>query len=106
MAKILNIDSLAPSAEARVLNIDGVSYPIEEMSVEIFLETTQLAEDLVGKSIGEQVKATIDLIVKLVPSLPREKLVKYKLAVLSRIAAFVRGEDEPEAPAEGAPQGE
>jgi hypothetical protein len=103
MTKILNIDSLAPTAEERVLSIDGANYPIEEMSVETFLLATSLAKKLEGAPIDEQVVATVDLICRLVPSLPRDKLVKYKLPVLSRIAKFVQGEDEPEQGAEAAP---
>jgi hypothetical protein len=91
--KILNIDNFA-SKEKRQLTIAGVSYPVEEMSVENFIQTTRAAEKLSGEeSIATQVEATIDMICRSVPGIDNAVLTKLSLSQLQTIVTFVRGDD-------------
>lgn len=90
--KVLNLDKLAV-AQRRQLVIDGTKYAIEEMTVSNFIETTKAAERLVGASILEQVEATVDLVLRSVPTVSREVLSAMKLETLQAVVAFVRGDD-------------
>lgn len=91
--KILNIDNFA-SKEKRVLTIAGVDYPVEEMSVENFIQTTRAAEKLSGEeSVATQVEATIEMICRSVPGIDNKMLTKLSLSQLQTIVTFVRGEE-------------
>lgn len=90
MAKILNIDSLATTP--RVLHLGGTEYPIDELTVENFIATTKEAEKLKDeKSQAVQMEATVDMIVRSIPGVPREKLLKLSLDNLLTIVRFVQG---------------
>lgn len=101
MSKILNLDKLvaAEASQRRVLKINGVDYPINEMSVQDFIQANLDAERLEkeGTSVADQVKAAVDMIARRVPDVPRDILVKYSMPVLRQIMAFVRGDDVEEA---------
>lgn len=100
MAKILNLDKLVETQRGnqRLLTINGVPYPIQDMSVDNFIQTTLDAERVAkDDSLAEQIKATADMICRSVPSLPRDVLGKYTLPVLSTIVQFVRGDEVDEA---------
>jgi len=92
--KILNLDKLNKAPE-RQLTIDGVAYPIHPMTVDGFIETTRSVEKIMseGGSIADQLESTINMILRQVPTLPREKLTKYDPETLEVIVKFVRGED-------------
>lgn len=94
MAKILNLDALSSKSAERELVIKGVAYPIVDMTVDNFIETTLTAERLAeSKNVAEQIKATVDMICRSVPSAPRDVFGGYSLDILGKIAAFVRGDD-------------
>ncbi len=96
MPKILNLDKLAEASAAtqRALKINGKDYPIHGMTVDNFIQTSLDAERIAkAESVVEQIQATIDMICRSVPSLPREVIGGYSLEVLSSITIFVRGED-------------
>lgn len=95
--KVLNLDDLAKTN--RSLTLGGVTYEVEEMTVENFIETTKAAEKLEKEdgSIVNQVSATIDLIVRSIPTIKTETLRKLPLEQLSTIVKFIRGDlDEKE----------
>lgn len=94
MTKILNLDKLATQS-TRELVIDGVKHPIQSMSVANFIQTTAQIEAMAkgAPSLSEQLDATADMIIRLVPSLPREALLGRSLQEMDMIATFVRGED-------------
>lgn len=98
--KTLNIEALA--ATNRTLTIGGKEYPVVEMTVENFIETTKAAEKLgTNPTYMEQVEATIEMIMRSVPSLSREVLLKLSLEHLSTIVKFIRGDmDEQAQPAQ------
>lgn len=92
MAKILNLDAL--STPQRELVLGGVTYPFPEMTVENFIETTRISQAIsADATLADQISATVDMIVRSVPNLPRAALVGVSLKTLSVITAFVRGED-------------
>lgn len=91
--KILNLDSLAKT-EGRQLIIFGKAYDVQGMTVGNFVETTKAAELLVGEvSLAKQVEATIDLILRSVPTVERSELDKLELPQLQAIVQFIRGDD-------------
>lgn len=96
MAKILNLDKLVTSDEKlRELVVAGVGYPIVPMSVANFIETTRSVERLMlpGTTVADQIEATMDMIGRSIPTLPREVLCAFDLEKLDMIATFARGED-------------
>ena len=93
--KILNLDKLATAHQGRELIMGGIAYPVVPMSVNNFVETTNAIDRLSqgNASPAEQIIATVDMICRSVPTLPRDGLQNYPLETLTPIAAFVRGED-------------
>lgn len=93
MTKLLNLDTLGK--EPRTLVIDGVEHVVEDMSVENFIKTTKVAEQLAESNapLSEQVAAASDLIHRAVPTLSVERLSKLPVRHLQTIVAFVRGDE-------------
>lgn len=107
--KVLNLDKL-DSKQVRQLVIGGKSYPVEEMTVGNFIETTRSAERVAEASIADQIEATVEMIQRSVPTLERSLLEKLSLEQLQTIVAFVRGDavegvEEEKAPAKGGVKG-
>jgi hypothetical protein len=104
VAKVLNIDSIVKPV-SRALNLGGVEYVVKDMTVENFMETTKAAEELKARAAGavDQVTATIDMILRFIPDLPREKLRPLTFEQLGTIVAFVQGDFDPDAPAKEDP---
>lgn len=104
MAKILNIDSFAK--DERSIKLGGVEYPIKEMTVDNFIETTRQALTLENANLVEQVEGTITMIRRSIPTVPDEILRNIKLEHLQVITAFIRGDhlvegvEDTDAPAE------
>ena len=91
--KVLNIDTL--SKQERVIVLGGVEHKVHEMSVENFLETTAALNEIEasGFSLDKQVLGTVDMIMRSVPTAPRELLVKVPMSQLQTIVAYVRGDE-------------
>lgn len=90
MAKILNIDSFAK--DERSVKLGGVEYPIVEMTVENFIETSKQAAALEDASLVDQIEATIVMIMRSIPTVPESVLRGIKLEHLKTIVAFIRGD--------------
>lgn len=106
-AKFLNLAKIDESV-VRTLQIDGKDHPVPEMTVANFVETTAAAEALgENASLGAQMKLTMGMILRSIPTLKQADLDKLSMVKLARITAFVRGEDEVEevAAEEGAEAG-
>ena len=91
--KVLNLDKLS-AANKRELIIGGMSYPILEMTVTNFIETTKKAQEISEAPMEVQIEATIELVLRSVPSITAEQLRGIPLEQLKAIVAFVRGEDD------------
>ena len=98
--KVLNLDKLA-TKQGRKLVIAGVSYPIEEMTVSNFIETTKAAERIANAPVAEQIEATIEMVLRSVPTLSQDVLKGMSLDTLQVIVSFVRGDEVEEAEVEG-----
>ena len=98
--KVLNLDKISKKSE-RTLVLGGVEYEVKAMTVGNFIEVTAAAESLSEASISEQIKATVDMICRSVPTIDKETLNNLPLEDLHQIVSFVRGEDTPEDAPEG-----
>lgn len=93
MAKILNLDKIAPK-ENRELHLGGQVYQVRDMSVEDFIETSRLAERLEDeKSFAVQMEASIQIIQRAVPTIDVAVLKQLSLEQMSAVSRFVRGEE-------------
>lgn len=102
MTKILNIDAL--SKEERVITLEGISYPIKDVSVEDFIKINEMAEEADKKenpTTSDRVMFLAETVFISVPSCPREILMKRSLHELNLIAAFARDGTLPEEVVEG-----
>jgi hypothetical protein len=91
--KVLNLDKLTKQ-EGRELVIFGKAYVVDGMTVGNFIETTRAAEALADEtSLVKQVEATVDMIVRSVPSIDRAELGKLELEQLQAIVSFIRGDE-------------
>lgn len=104
--KTLNLDALTKTT--RTLTLGGNIYPVVEMTVENFIETTKHADKLAAggdPSFSDQIEATIAMIKRSVPSCPSESLRGLTIEQLVMVSKYLRGEldgeEVDEAPAEG-----
>ena len=89
--KVLNLDSLARTV--RTLTIAGVDYEVQEMTVENFIETDKAAAKLKKDApLHEQIDASINMILRSIPTLTEADLKRRPLAQLSTILKFINGE--------------
>lgn len=93
MTKLLNLDQLN-AKEVREVQISGTTYEIKEMSVEDFIETTRVAEEMEKEtSYAKQLQATVTLIKRAIPNIDQAVLMALSLDQLRALTAFIRGED-------------
>lgn len=106
MTKLLNLNQLA-SKEVREVQIGDKTYPIKEMSVEDFIETTKVAEEMnTETSYAKQLEATVKLIKRAIPEIESSALMGLSLDQLRALTAFIRGEDVAKIMAETQPEGQ
>jgi hypothetical protein len=90
--KVLNLDKLVP-VENRVLQIGEESYPVLPVTVANFIETTRAAEKVAADaSVADQIETAIDMVLRSVPTVPRETLLRLSMEQLHLIVTFVRGD--------------
>ena len=93
MTKLLNLNQLS-AKEVREVQIGETVYQIKEMSVEDFIETTRIAEEMEKESsYAKQIKATVDLVKRSIPNIDVGLLMALSLDQLRGLTAFIRGED-------------
>ena len=103
--KTLNLDALAKTN--RTITLGGRDYAVEEMTVENFIETTKAAEKLGSDaSLVDQMSAAVEMILRTVPSIERDVLLKLSLDKLTTIVQFVRGDFDVAEPAPVPVEGE
>lgn len=91
MTKILNIDALVK--DERAITLEGVSYPIKDISVEDFIKINQMAEIADAKedpTVSDRVLFLAETVFISIPTCPKEVLMKRTLAELNVIASFAR----------------
>ena len=91
MTKILNIDSL--KKEDRIITLQGVSYPMKEMSVGDFIKVNQLQEAVDANesaSNADRAAFMVDSIGVSFPTCPKEVLLECSFEEINAIAAFAR----------------
>jgi hypothetical protein len=93
--KVLNLDMLDTGIEKRNLRLNGNDYAVEEMTVANFIETTRVAEKIADEpSLVLQIEATVEMILRSVPTLTKEALIGLSLVQLQTIVAFIRGDED------------
>lgn len=93
MTKLLNLNQLNPK-EHREVQIGQAVYRVKEMSVEDFIETTRVAEEMEKEaSYAAQIKATVELVKRSIPDIEAALLMTLSLDQLRALTAFIRGED-------------
>jgi hypothetical protein len=95
--KALNLDQLAKVE--RTLTIEGVEHSVMEMTVGNFIETSAESKRLLNiKDPAEQLKATVALIQRSVPSLNPDTLHRMSFDKLHMVVQFIQGsmDDEKE----------
>lgn len=93
MTKLLNLNQLS-TKEKREVQIGDKTYVVKEASVEDFIETTRIAEEMEGEaSYAKQLKATVDLVKRSIPDIDPGVLMALSLDQLRGLTAFIRGED-------------
>jgi hypothetical protein len=108
--KFLNLDELAVTN--RTVTIGGKDYPVQEMSVGNFIETSKETESLKAKgdvSVSENMESTITMIKRFIPTLDDSVARAMNMKQLGTLMRFIRGEldeDKEAAPAEGESAGE
>ena len=90
--KILNLDNIKP-AHTRVVQLFGEKHEVLDMTVENFIATSDDAQKMKELPLHEQMKATVEMICRSIPSAPAERLSKMSLEQLAVITAFIRGDD-------------
>lgn len=79
--------------EKRVLQIGDESYPVLPVTVANFIETTRAAEKIAAdSSIGDQIEAAVNMVLRSVPTVPREMLLQLSMEQLHLIVTFARGD--------------
>lgn len=93
---ILNIDGFAKTK--REVVFAGVTYAVEELSVQQFIDNMKAAEEIeasgVKSSVSESFEKAIASISESIPTLPVDVIRSMKLPVMTAILQFLRGDLE------------
>jgi hypothetical protein len=95
--EILNIDAFAETK--RQLKMDGKVYPVEESTVQEFINNLKAAEDLeksgVEKNLAESFEGAVKVVTDAIPTLPKEEILKLKMPAMMAVLQFIRGDLDP-----------
>ena len=90
--KICNLDLIAP-IQKRKLVLGGVTYEVEPLSVQMYIEFTQLRQKIGSDSgIEEGVALTKKMIKSAIPAMTDDIIDRLTLAHLQLIVAFINDE--------------
>lgn len=94
--KILNIDALV--TPKRQINFGGVTHAVSEISAQQFVDSLAKSEALekAGSEMApsEAFAENVQMVLDLVPSVPREVLMSLPLNAVIAMLKFCRGDDE------------
>lgn len=97
--KALNLDDLV--AERRTVTLFGKEHDVIDMTVEKYLETVKAAENMdENTSMDVAMDASIDVVLRCIPTLTKDALKQLSLKQLGAIIKFARGGYDDEAVAE------
>jgi len=97
MAKVLNVDSLIK--ERQEISIEGVIYPMKQMSVEDFIKLTKKAEAIDKKKTdtpSARIEFLVDTILISFPTCSDKVLKAQPIEVLNAIVEFAKDGTLPE----------
>lgn len=108
--KVLNLDKLSTKGQ-RQLRLGGVDHTVLPMTVGNYVETTLAAERMVDAgdtSFSTELRETVAMIRRSVPSASEEELSGLELQQLRAIVEFIKGDDSgaDEGQVEGQPEGQ
>lgn len=96
--KILNIDAFAKTD--RQISLAGKTYPVEELSVQEFIDNMKAAEALEKEgadvSLSKSFEQAVAAVKQAIPTLPEAEIRKLKLPAMTAVLRFVRGELDPD----------
>lgn len=96
--KILNIDAF--SDPKREVTLGGVTYPVQEISVQEFIDNLKASESLEKEgstlTLVESFEEGVKAIKQAVPTMPEATIRSLKLAAMTAVLRFVRGELDPD----------
>lgn len=95
---ILNIDDFAKTT--RQINMGGIAYPVEEISVQQFIDKMKIAENLEKSETVQQVSTSFEAAVlavsQSIPTMPVEMIRNFTLPAIAAVLAFIRDESKVE----------
>ena len=110
--KVLNLDKLSTKGQ-RQLRLGGVDHTVLPMTVGNYVETTLAAERMVDAgdtSFVTELRETVAMIRRSVPTASEEELSGLELSQLHAIVEFIKGDDSrtdsDEGEVEGQPEGQ
>ncbi len=89
--KILNIDALVK--DKREITLEGITYPVKDISVEDFIKINNMADVADAKAApttADRVLFLAETVLISIPTCPKEVLMKRTLDELNLIASFAR----------------
>lgn len=97
--KILNVDQY--SSSTRQITFGGKSYPVEDATVQQFIDNLKAAEELEKSqekddSLAHSFDQAVKSIKQAIPTMPEELIRTLKLPAITAILQFIRGELDPE----------
>lgn len=97
--KILNIDAF--EQVTRQISFVGKTYPVEEPSVQQFINNLKAAENLekagTKETVASSFEAAIATVSEAVPTLDRSVIAGFKIATMTAVLEFIRGDADPKA---------
>lgn len=93
--KILNIDAF--SKPTQQISFGGVSYVVEEPSLQDFIDSLKASEELEAGNVkevplAESFEKAIAAISKAIPTLPIELIKTFKVPAMTAVLQFIRGD--------------
>lgn len=102
--KILNIDSFAEIK--RQITLKGKSYPVEEITLQQFIDNLNAAEQLdtagTVETLARQMEHAATAIAQAIPTLPEAEVRQLKVPAIHAVLQFIRGELDPDVSAAAA----
>jgi len=95
MAKVLNLDEL--QKEERVLKLKGKTHVMKETSVQDFIDTAKLIEDMEKSgeklSIAQEMELTKDMIMRRFPTVDESEIGGLSVKMLRAVVEFMNQGD-------------